>query len=43
MLALYFRAASDHSIDNTTAMLQEWVSGVTGLYHSVRFRTMEKR
>ncbi|XP_017328224.3 procollagen galactosyltransferase 2 [Ictalurus punctatus] len=34
-------AAADHSIDNTTAMLQEWVSGVEGLYHSVRFRTTE--
>ncbi|MCI4377920.1 hypothetical protein PGIGA_G00208690 [Pangasianodon gigas] len=34
-------AAADHSVDNTTAMLQEWVSGVEGLYHSVRFRTTE--
>ncbi|KAI5612643.1 procollagen galactosyltransferase 2, partial [Silurus asotus] len=34
-------AAADHSIDNTTAMLQEWVSRVEGLYHSVRFRTTE--
>ncbi|XP_060773718.1 procollagen galactosyltransferase 2 [Neoarius graeffei] len=34
-------AAADHSMDNTTAMLQEWVSGVEGLYHFVRFRTTE--
>ncbi|GAA6101183.1 procollagen galactosyltransferase 2 isoform X1 [Tachysurus ichikawai] len=35
------RAAADHSIDNTTAMLQEWLSGVEGLYHSVRLQTTE--
>ncbi|XP_072544755.1 procollagen galactosyltransferase 2 [Salminus brasiliensis] len=34
-------AATDHSIDNTTAILQEWLAGVEGLYHSVRFRTTE--
>ncbi|XP_053355261.1 procollagen galactosyltransferase 2 [Clarias gariepinus] len=34
-------AAADHSVDNTTAMLQEWVSGVERLYHSVRFQTTE--
>uniref|UniRef100_A0A8B9HT44 Collagen beta(1-O)galactosyltransferase 2 n=1 Tax=Astyanax mexicanus TaxID=7994 RepID=A0A8B9HT44_ASTMX len=33
--------AADHSSDNTTAMLQEWLSGVEGLYNSVRFRTAE--
>uniref|UniRef100_A0A8B9HTU2 Collagen beta(1-O)galactosyltransferase 2 n=1 Tax=Astyanax mexicanus TaxID=7994 RepID=A0A8B9HTU2_ASTMX len=35
------RVAADHSSDNTTAMLQEWLSGVEGLYNSVRFRTAE--
>ncbi|KAK3567890.1 hypothetical protein QTP86_027309 [Hemibagrus guttatus] len=34
-------AAADHSIDNTTAMLQEWVSGAERLYHSIQIRTME--
>ncbi|TSS97523.1 Procollagen galactosyltransferase 2 [Bagarius yarrelli] len=33
--------AADHSMDNTTAMLQEWLSRVEELYHSVRFQTSE--
>ncbi|KTF73892.1 hypothetical protein cypCar_00023759 [Cyprinus carpio] len=35
-------AATDHNIDNTTAMLHEWMSGVEHLYHSVHLQTMEK-
>uniref|UniRef100_A0A8C1TVD0 Si:ch211-13f8.2 n=1 Tax=Cyprinus carpio TaxID=7962 RepID=A0A8C1TVD0_CYPCA len=35
-------AATDHNIDNTTAMLHEWMSGVEHLYHSVHLQTVEK-
>ncbi|XP_050993353.1 procollagen galactosyltransferase 2 [Labeo rohita] len=35
-------AATDHSIDNTTAMLHEWLSEVENLYHSVHLQTMEE-
>ncbi|XP_073705859.1 procollagen galactosyltransferase 2 [Garra rufa] len=35
-------AATDHNIDNTTAMLHEWLSGVEQLYHSVHLQTMEE-
>ncbi|KAF1383538.1 hypothetical protein PFLUV_G00132920 [Perca fluviatilis] len=35
-------AASDHSVDNSTAMLQQWLRGVQHLYHSVEWRPMEQ-
>ncbi|XP_040911110.1 procollagen galactosyltransferase 2 [Toxotes jaculatrix] len=35
-------AASDHSVDNSTAMLQEWLKGAQHLYHSVEWRPMEQ-
>uniref|UniRef100_A0A8C4DDX9 Si:ch211-13f8.2 n=1 Tax=Dicentrarchus labrax TaxID=13489 RepID=A0A8C4DDX9_DICLA len=35
-------AASDHSVDNSTAMLQEWLKGVQHLYHSVQWKPMEQ-
>ncbi|XP_062285171.1 procollagen galactosyltransferase 2-like [Scomber scombrus] len=35
-------AASDHSEDNSTAMLQEWLRGVRHLYHSVEWRPIEQ-
>ncbi|XP_010731705.3 procollagen galactosyltransferase 2 [Larimichthys crocea] len=35
-------AASDHSVDNSTAMLQEWLRGVQHLYHSVEWRPAEQ-
>ncbi|XP_068995636.1 procollagen galactosyltransferase 2 [Embiotoca jacksoni] len=35
-------AASDHSMDNSTAMLQEWLKGVQHLYHSVEWRPVEQ-
>ncbi|XP_062337403.1 procollagen galactosyltransferase 2 [Osmerus eperlanus] len=35
-------AAADHSVDNTTAMLQEWLKEVQSQYHSVEWRPMEK-
>ncbi|XP_076828980.1 procollagen galactosyltransferase 2 [Brachyhypopomus gauderio] len=35
-------AATDHNVDNTSAILQEWLSRVESLYHSTRFRTMEE-
>nr|XP_046264773.1 procollagen galactosyltransferase 2 [Scatophagus argus] len=35
-------AASDHSVDNSTAILQEWLRGVQHLYHSVEWRPVEQ-
>uniref|UniRef100_A0AAQ5X9S0 Glycosyl transferase family 25 domain-containing protein n=1 Tax=Amphiprion ocellaris TaxID=80972 RepID=A0AAQ5X9S0_AMPOC len=35
-------AACDHSVDNSTAMLHEWLRGVQLLYHSVEWRPMEE-
>lgn len=35
------RAASDHSVDNSTAVLYEWLRGVQHLYHSVEWRPSE--
>ncbi|XP_070700955.1 procollagen galactosyltransferase 2-like [Pempheris klunzingeri] len=35
-------AASDHSVDNSTAMLQEWLKGVQHLYHAVEWRPTEQ-
>ncbi|XP_030016740.1 procollagen galactosyltransferase 2-like [Sphaeramia orbicularis] len=35
-------AASDHSLDNSTEMLQEWLRGVQHLYHSVEWRPAER-
>ncbi|XP_073347732.1 procollagen galactosyltransferase 2-like [Pagrus major] len=35
-------AASDHSVDNSTALLQEWLRGVQHLYHSVEWRPAEQ-
>ncbi|CAL8281083.1 unnamed protein product [Lota lota] len=33
-------AASDHNVDNTTAILQEWLRGVQSQYHSVEWRPL---
>lgn len=41
-VAYDLRAASDHSVDNSTAMLQEWLRGVQHLYHSVEWRPAEQ-
>uniref|UniRef100_A0A8D3DNP2 Si:ch211-13f8.2 n=1 Tax=Scophthalmus maximus TaxID=52904 RepID=A0A8D3DNP2_SCOMX len=35
-------ASSDHSVDNSTAMLEEWLRGVQQQYHSVEWRPMEQ-
>uniref|UniRef100_A0A8C5UER1 Uncharacterized protein n=1 Tax=Malurus cyaneus samueli TaxID=2593467 RepID=A0A8C5UER1_9PASS len=35
-------AATDHNIDNTTAMLREWLKNVQHLYHDVEWRPMEE-
>ncbi|XP_037642447.1 procollagen galactosyltransferase 2 isoform X1 [Sebastes umbrosus] len=35
-------AASDHSVDNSSAVLQEWLRGVQQLYHSVEWRPTEQ-
>ncbi|NXE41588.1 GT252 galactosyltransferase, partial [Ptilorrhoa leucosticta] len=34
-------AATDHNIDNTTAILREWLKNVQHLYHDVEWRPME--
>ncbi|XP_047445432.1 procollagen galactosyltransferase 2 [Mugil cephalus] len=34
-------AASDHNVDNSTVVLQEWLRGVQHLYHSVEWRPSE--
>ncbi|KAK4805925.1 hypothetical protein QYF61_021489 [Mycteria americana] len=34
--------AVDHSVDNTTALLREWLVRVRGLYHRVEWRPMEE-
>lgn len=42
-LCLFFllRVATDHNIDNTTAMLREWLKNVQKLYHYVEWRPMD--
>ncbi|XP_066548271.1 procollagen galactosyltransferase 2 [Amia ocellicauda] len=35
-------AATDHSVDNSSAMLREWLRGVQRLYHYVEWRPMEE-
>ncbi|KAI1891637.1 hypothetical protein AGOR_G00145830 [Albula goreensis] len=35
-------AATDHSLDNSTAMLREWLKRVQGLYHYVEWRPMDE-
>ncbi|XP_044287137.1 procollagen galactosyltransferase 1 isoform X2 [Varanus komodoensis] len=34
--------ATDHNIDNTTAVLQEWLTNVQSMYHSVEWRPVEQ-
>ncbi|KFQ46709.1 putative inactive glycosyltransferase 25 family member 3, partial [Nestor notabilis] len=34
--------ATDHNLDNTTAMLQEWLSAVGKDYHSVAWKVQEE-
>ncbi|XP_032094684.1 procollagen galactosyltransferase 2-like, partial [Thamnophis elegans] len=34
--------ATDHNIDNTTAMLREWLKNVQKLYHYVEWRPMDE-
>ncbi|XP_029474376.1 procollagen galactosyltransferase 2 [Rhinatrema bivittatum] len=35
-------AATDHNIDNTTALLREWLKNVQDLYHFVEWRPMDE-
>lgn len=37
-----FRAATDHNVDNTTAMLREWLKRAQHVYHYVEWRPMEE-
>ncbi|XP_053224862.1 procollagen galactosyltransferase 1 isoform X2 [Podarcis raffonei] len=39
-LALW--VATDHNVDNTTAVLREWLMNVQNMYHSVEWRPMEQ-
>lgn len=41
-LCLCFRAATDHNVDNTTAMLREWLKRAQHVYHYVEWRPMEE-
>ncbi|XP_033927849.1 procollagen galactosyltransferase 1 isoform X2 [Melopsittacus undulatus] len=34
--------ATDHSVDNTTALLREWLLRMRGLYHRVEWRPLEE-
>ncbi|XP_023653752.1 procollagen galactosyltransferase 2-like [Paramormyrops kingsleyae] len=34
--------AADHSVDNTTAMLKDWLKRVQGLYHYIEWRPREE-
>ncbi|XP_028826890.1 probable inactive glycosyltransferase 25 family member 3 isoform X1 [Denticeps clupeoides] len=35
-------AATDHNVDNTTAVLKEWLTAMQTFYHHVEWRPMEK-
>ncbi|GAA6068387.1 procollagen galactosyltransferase 2, partial [Tachysurus ichikawai] len=35
-------AATDHNLDNTTAMLKEWMNSAQRRYHYVEWRPMEQ-
>lgn len=37
-----YRAATDHNVDNTTAMLREWLKRAQRVYHYVEWRPMEE-
>lgn len=39
---LCLRAATDHSVDNSTAMLREWLKQAQDQYHYVEWRPMEE-
>lgn len=41
-LCCCFRAATDHNMDNTTAMLREWLKSAQSVYHYVEWRPMEE-
>lgn len=36
------RAATDHNVDNTTAMLREWLKWAQRVYHYVEWRPMDE-
>lgn len=36
------RAATDHNVDNTTAVLKEWLAAVQPLYHYVEWRPLDQ-
>lgn len=42
LCSCFARAATDHNIDNTTAILREWLKNVQHLYHDVEWRPMEE-
>lgn len=40
--SLLLRAATDHNVDNTTAILKEWLSVMQKSYHYVEWRPMDQ-
>lgn len=36
------RAATDHNLDNTTAVLREWLTVMQQFYHHVEWRPLEQ-
>lgn len=36
------RAATDHNVDNTTAILREWLKNVQKAYHYVEWRPLDE-
>lgn len=42
LMSPYPRCATDHNLDNTTAMLQEWLGAVGKDYHSVALKVQEE-
>ncbi|KAH0628959.1 hypothetical protein JD844_010627 [Phrynosoma platyrhinos] len=42
LLRVAVAVATDHNVDNTTAVLREWLTNVQSMYHSVEWRPMEQ-
>lgn len=42
LCCLCSRAATDHNVDNTTAVLREWLKWAQLVYHYVEWRPMDE-
>lgn len=42
LFIVFFRAATDHNIDNTTAILREWLTVMQTQYHYIEWRPSDK-